>query len=332
MPKLPCVAALSLFLASACPALAQSNDAALADRLFREGALALKEGDVDTACEKLDRSNTLDAAIGTLGLLALCHERQGRLATAVSEYRTVSSLARSAKQPERAAIAAERVKALAPHISYLQLTLPQSQRDLVITINGRRFTREESTQLLPFDPGWVTVRVSAVHFEPWTTRVAVRRDNTTRVVVPELDESDSSDPPRAESAASVPIARPAPKPEPRPVPHEPASHAPSATTWVAWGIGAAGLATGSVLGLSALAAQRDSRPHCVGNDCDATGVSLRDTALERATVSTVGFAVGAAATGFGIYWYLAHDRASAPLTAGFGTLRDGGTFTVGGRF
>lgn len=317
-------------MTSVWPALAQSNDPELADRLFREGASALKDGNVDAACAKLERSNELDAAIGTLGLLALCHERQGRLASAVDEYRKVSSLARSANQPERAALAAERVKALAPHISFLALTLPSSQRDLVISVDDRRLTATELSAPLPLDPGEVTVRASAVHFDSWSRRVRIAPDGTTRVVIPELEETETETEPEPDaSPAPAPALKPVPPP---PLPAPPRSTAPSATTWLAWSVGAAGLATGGVFGLRALSANSHADPHCTGNDCDAAGVALRDSALQRATVSTVAFAVGGAAAAFGVFWYVAHDRDAPTLAAALTPLRDGGALTMSGHF
>lgn len=329
MPKLLCAAAFALALTSAHVALAQPNDSELADRLFREGALALKNGDLSVACSRLEQSNELDAAIGTLGLLALCHERQGRIASAVVEYRKVSSLARSANQPERAALAAERVKALTPHISFLALTLPSNQRDLVISVDDRRLTPTELSAPLPLDPGEVTVHASAVHFDPWSKRVRIAPDGaTTRIEIPELEETQPEEPPPASAPVSPPIVKPTPLP---PTPRS-TSSAPSATTWLAWSVGAAGLATGSVFGLRALSANSHAEPHCSGNDCDASGVELRDSALQRARVSTVAFAIGGVATAFSVFWYVAHDRGAPSLAAGVTPLRDGSALTVSGRF
>src|SRR4051812_24565538 len=54
--------------------------------LFDEGRRLLEAGNYVEACAKLDESYRLDAAAGTLLNLALCHEQQGRSASAWFEY------------------------------------------------------------------------------------------------------------------------------------------------------------------------------------------------------------------------------------------------------
>ena len=50
-----------------------------ADALFNEGTALLKAGKLDEACGKLAESQSTEPAIGTLGLLAYCHEQSGKL-------------------------------------------------------------------------------------------------------------------------------------------------------------------------------------------------------------------------------------------------------------
>src|SRR5688572_6551294 len=64
--------------------------------LFEEGKKLLEQGRVDEACAVLAESDKLEPAVGTLGLLAGCHEKQNKLGTAYKEY--LETAARAAKQ------------------------------------------------------------------------------------------------------------------------------------------------------------------------------------------------------------------------------------------
>src|SRR5262245_9529459 len=57
-----------------------------ADALFKEGKSLFEAGNFAEACGRFAESDALDPTVSTLGLLAGCHEQQGRLATAWKEY------------------------------------------------------------------------------------------------------------------------------------------------------------------------------------------------------------------------------------------------------
>ena len=54
----------------------------MAEALFQQGKQLLERGDAHAACPKLAESLRLDRATGTLLALAMCHEVEGRLASA----------------------------------------------------------------------------------------------------------------------------------------------------------------------------------------------------------------------------------------------------------
>jgi len=54
----------------------------------------MKQGDYAAACPKLEESQRLDPALGTLLNLADCREQEGNVATAWSLFRDAESLAR----------------------------------------------------------------------------------------------------------------------------------------------------------------------------------------------------------------------------------------------
>ena len=63
------------------PARAQpSNNAVAAEALFREGRALLEQHEYREACDKLQKSQQLDPAVGTLLGLGHCYELQARVA------------------------------------------------------------------------------------------------------------------------------------------------------------------------------------------------------------------------------------------------------------
>src|SRR5689334_7793441 len=79
--------------------------------MFDEGRQLMEVGQYEAACAKLRESYRLDAAAGTLLNLALCHESQGRTASAWLEYHDAISLSVRENDTERQAIARDRIAA-----------------------------------------------------------------------------------------------------------------------------------------------------------------------------------------------------------------------------
>src|SRR5690242_5233362 len=91
----------------AIPAFAQpsASDRALATELFQQGRALMAEKKLDQACPKLEESMRLDPGGGTLLNLAICHEEQGKTATAWSEYAEAIALAQRDGRPDRQKLA-----------------------------------------------------------------------------------------------------------------------------------------------------------------------------------------------------------------------------------
>lgn len=323
--------ALLTALAALCPepvALAQAgvtpaatgasatSAAPSADTLFNEGTALLKAGKTDEACQKLAESQRIEPAIGTLGLLAFCHEQSGKLATALREYSEVAELSRLAGQPPREKVARERVTELSRRVTRLSIQLSQPADEVVVTLDARRLEASELGVATPIDAGSAELRIAGPGLEPWSQTLAIPADGSTlRVVAPRL----------------------APRPAPQPVALAPAPLADRTSPlrrramWASFAVGGLGLAVGSYFGLSAISARSDSKPHCQGNSCDQAGVDARDRALDRARWSTVGFTVAAIGAGAGVVLLLT-EHSAAEQTARLGASPGGANLTWERRF
>jgi hypothetical protein len=80
---------------------------------------------------------------------------------------------------------------------------------------------------------------------------------------------------------------------------------------IAGGVGVAGLALGGITGAMALSKSSTIREHCVGAICDEEGKAAADAVKVPATLSSIGFGLGAAGIGAGVVlWLTAPSRAT----------------------
>jgi hypothetical protein len=95
-----------------------------------------------------------------------------------------------------------------------------------------------------------------------------------------------------------------------------ADEAPSRTLmWVGFGVGAAGVAAGTVTGSLSLSRVASAKEHCDGNRCRPNAQADIDGANVLANVSNVAFAVGAVGLGVGIWQFLETRGASTETPA-----------------
>jgi tetratricopeptide (TPR) repeat protein len=148
-------------LVLALPAIARADPAA-AEALFREGHRLLEQENYDAACPKLAESQSQDAASGTLINLALCYEKQGKLASAWAQYHLAAALARKDGRPDRVETAEKRLARLEPTVPRLVVRADRLAAGIVVSVGEVRIGAAAFGSAIPIDPGTYEVVVSAV--------------------------------------------------------------------------------------------------------------------------------------------------------------------------
>jgi hypothetical protein len=305
-PGLAVRAGLVVFLAGgagAARAEPTAEEKGIAGLLFQQGRALLQEGKITEACQKLEESQRLDPGGGTLLNLALCHEREGRLASSWSEFREAARIARRDGRADREAEAASHMSALEPRLSRLTIVVPPAAQvsGLRIERNGNEVGRGAWSTPIPVDGGEHLVRATAPGREPFTGKVAVGNESDARTIeIPAL----------AIAVVVTPPAAVAPEQPP-----SPPWVTPKRMRWT--GIGAAGLgvlslAAGGWALASALDLKEQSDPYCTGNFCDEPGLQKREEAEWRGNLATILGVSGAVLVGAGVALYYFGRRTDAP--------------------
>ncbi len=286
-------------------ARAEAEDEAAAEMLFAEARSLMREGKLAEACRKFSESYRLDHAGGALLNLALCHEKEGKIASAWVEYKESVTEARRAGRPEREQVALESAAALEPRLPKLTVTVPPEAR-----VSGLEVIRNQSAieqggwgTPLPVDPGEVSIEVRAPGHKPWSTKISIQPGETQAVSVPvlEIDEATLVKPPWWTTRKKVAVSVGA--------------------------VGVTALGVGAFFGIEALANRRQALNGCPTLDgelrCSTSAASVSQTSVRQAWVSDV--AVGAGVLGVAAAVYLiatdkpkastSPDAAPAPATA-----------------
>jgi hypothetical protein len=262
--------------------------------------------------------------------VALCHEKEGRTATAWAEFTEALGLAKKDDRPQRIELAQSHIAALEPTLSRLVIQVPPAADfpELEIRRDGSVIRRAAWGTAMPVDPGDHVIEAAAQGKIAWKQSVTVAAKSDTKTIAVPLLVNAAAAPTVA--APATPAQLPSSAPEPRP-----SSHAPG---WVAMGFGAAGVGIGTYFGLRAISEQKTANNECRLEQCTSTGAHANDEAIKAANFATVGFAVGIVGVGLGTYLLLtsggspAH-RAGANAPAVTASIsREGSALGIAGSF
>ncbi len=123
------------------PAHAEASitDRTQAQLLFNEARSLMSSGKYGEACDKFAESQRLDPGGGTILNLALCHEKQGKTATAWADFNEALSAALRDRRAEREKLAREHIAALEPLLPRLVVETGSASTaaGLEVKIDGR---------------------------------------------------------------------------------------------------------------------------------------------------------------------------------------------------
>ena len=289
----------SLTLGSTLAAAAPTEaDRAMAQSLFEDGRRLMANGDFASACPKLAESQTLDPSGGTLLNLAVCHEKQGRLATAWSDFKEALSVARRDNRTDRFEVAQEHLTTLEPRVPSLTIRVASAKPDQQVLLDGAPVRAAAWGTPIAVDPGSHRLESSAAGHVAWTGPLELAVAERKVVEVPELAvNAGPGTTPRAtdETKTSAPAE---------------ASHS-NALGWVVLGTGVVALGVGTYFGVSALSTQNKVDQECPTlQSCSPKGIDLSHDAQAAAWASNIGIGVGIVGVVVGGYLLL-----SAPSSA-----------------
>jgi len=275
----------------------RSADKSIAEALFRDAKQRLESGDVDGACPKFQDSQRIDPALGTLLYLAICHERQGRNASAWSEFASASSWADRSDQSERGDLARKHMVALEARLWKLTIHAPASPvPGLELQVDGGAMSLASVDTPLPLDPGPHSIEASAPGHTAWQTTLDVPGEpGGATVQIPPLEILPVTPPPVVTGSA-LPVSPPASGP--------PAGSRPAVATWTGGALGVAGFAMGTVFGVLTFQERSNAQSLCPNGACKAGGTDDIHRAYTDATISTVAFSVAAAGAIVATYFLL----------------------------
>ncbi len=307
------LAVFGLVLASG-NAEAQSSSGSAAQALFEQARSLMAKGRAAEACPKLEESQRLDPAIGTMLNLARCYELVGRLASSWNAYLEAASAAHGAGNAAREREARHRAEALRPKLSSIVIEVaPETQKlaGLQITRDGELVGQPQWGVPIPADAGEHTIVASAPARNEWRTVLMVNTGaSVANIVVPELTPAAPSAPvaPAAAPAAAQPAAS-----SDASVEHAPGLGTQKTLALVSGGVGVVALGVAGVFGLKSAAKHSEAAETCVGSQCkEQRGVDAGEAAYAAGNVATVFTIVGVVGLGAGVALWFTAPRSNTP--------------------
>jgi hypothetical protein len=268
--------------------------AASAQALFDDARRLFDDGRVREACERFGASEKIEPREGTLLNLALCHQKEGKTATAWIEFIAARARARSEGLAERERFATEHIDALAPTLMRLRLVVAAEARapGLSVTLDGEKVLDAAWGTDMPVDPGLHGLVASAPGRVGWRKNVEVGDRADHQVVVVEIPSlSPAADPPPPRGSADVVEARSR-------------SNGQRVLGFSVLGAGAVSVVVGSIFGVEAIDKSHDAQNACSSTGCGPTAQPLHQEGVQDAWISDFAIGGGLVVAAVGAYLVL----------------------------
>jgi hypothetical protein len=297
---------LVIFAATAARAQPSSTKEGAAKALFDEGRALFDAGKLHEACEKFTASYALYKKGSTLLNLAICHRREGKLASAWIEFTEARAQAARDGNAEATKIAEKAVLEIGPQVPQLRLSFAERPQGLEVQLDGVTLEPAALDASIPIDPGAHELVARAPGKRKWRERVDATAGSTAAVTIPPLE--------REEATTASPTPQPPQKPPPPPSNAEPPRDKPSSTRrtvgFVAIGVGVVAAAGGTYFGVRALGKRSDAEAACAANRCDE-GRAMNDQGVTSAWIANGAIAGAVVFGAVGAYLLLTSPSASA---------------------
>jgi hypothetical protein len=254
--------------------------------------------------------------------LALCHESQGRTATAWQEFGEVATSAERAKRADRLKVARDHRAALEPGLSKLVIVVPDAVAalpDLGILRDGVPVPRGDYSRAVPVDPGDHVVTALAHGAKPWSAQVHMGTQGDAQVVtipalgpVVEVAAAPAINTPLAPGGPVVPPSSAlSPGSEP-----PPAASSTRTQGYVVGAMGVTSLGIGTFFGIRAITQSSDAKSQCpTAPACtNSAAIDTNTDAKTSAWISDVALGLGVVGVAAGAYLVFPHPRGSDGAT------------------
>ena len=320
-----CLPALAFTLGCLAPSLvhAQSaEDKAAARTLGTEGIKLANAGDCAAAVDKLARAESLYHAPTILGRLGECQVTLGKLVEGTENLNRVIREPLPPNAPPAYAQARDRAQGVLdsalPKIAKLRIVVEPAAPGLEVLVGDKPVPPALLGAERPTDPGTHQIVARAPGYRPASAEVTLAEGGAESVSLALIAD---------ETAAPPPEKPPEPPPPQENPPAQPADTAAAqgsdkTLAYVLWGVGGAGLLTGTITGVMAMGKKGDLDDQCSSNgDCPKSAQGDIDSAKTLALVSTIGFGVGiaGAAAGTVLYFMAPEGSAALPTFHAYGT-------------
>ncbi len=298
---------------------ASATETAAARALAVDGLKLAQAGNCAEALPKLERAEKLYHAPVVASRLGECYVSVGRLVEGTEILRKVLREPQSGEPAPGLVKALERAQkaldAAKPKIAGLTVKVA-AVAELSVKVDGNAVVGAMLDTEIPSDPGEHTVEASAPGFLKASTRISMSEGERKTVTLtlsrdPNAPLAPVAAPAATSSAAASPARTAAPPASVASNSPEYGAHSPDRTAaYVAFGLGAAGVGVGSVLGVMTMKQHKDLQSSCPSDMCPKDQQQDLDDAKRLGNFSTIAFGVGAAGVVLGTVLFFAAGSSS----------------------